>query len=340
MRVLPLVLSAAAALALTTGLASAQSAPGTVVSNSIDLSYVSGGSTITVPSAATATFTVDRKIDLNVDALDGGALVYAEQGADDAVLNFLVENLGNGTQGFDIGITTAGTLGLTYATTAGAEGTYWVTISTSPTPGAATETLYNVNGTRNAGDLPAGGRYYVHLYANVATSATSGQTRSFDVIARALDAGTATITAEVRGQGAGGIDTVFADPGADGRELATESLTINAPDLSATKSVAVVSENLNGNFNCATGAPVPGSEAAIPGACLEYTITVTNGAGATNAARNLVITDALPGEVTYVALNAGTFTTVTRSGRTVTGNLTTLAPGSTASFTIRATVGN
>lgn len=340
MRVLHLALTAAAALALSTTLAAAQAAPGTSVVNTIDLSYTSGGNTISVPGAASATFTVDREIDLNVDGLNGGGIVYAEQGANDPVLSYLVENLGNDTQGFDINVASTGSLALTYATTAGAEGTYWVVISNSATPGAGTEVLYDVNGTRNAGDLPAGGRYYVHVYANIPNSATSGQSRSFDVIATALNAGTNTITTEVSGQGLTGIDTVFADPGQDGRESASESLQVNAPDLVATKSVAVISENLDGTFNCATGSAVAGAESPIPGACLEYTISVTNSSGATLAASNLQIVDQLPSGVTYRSHAVGSFTTVTRSGSTVTGNRTSLAPGATASFTIRASVGN
>lgn len=341
MRVLHLALSAAAALALSTTLASAQAAPGTVVSNTIDLSYTSGGTTITRDDAATANFTVDRKIDLNVDGLNAGGIVYAEQAANDPVLSFLVENLGNDTQGFDINVASTGSLGLTYDPTgAGAEGTYWVVISSNATPGDPSEVIYNANGTINAGDLPAGGEYYVHVYANIATTATSGQSRSFDVTATALDAGTNTVTAEDRGNGINAVDTVFADPNEDGFESAAESLQIEAPDLSASKTVAVISENLDGSFNCVTGSPVAGAEAPIPGACLEYTISVTNASGATLAASNLQITDALPADVTYEGHNAGTFTTVTRSGSTVTGNLTSLAPGATASFTIRATVGN
>jgi len=340
MRVLHLALSAAAALALSTTLASAQSSPGTLVSNTIDLSYSSGGTTITQSSAATATFTVDRKIDLNVDGLNGGSTVYAQQAANDAVLSYVVQNLGNDTQGFDVTVDSSGTLGLTYATTAGAEGTYWVVISNNAIPGAGTETLYDVTATRNAGNLPPGGRYWVHVYANIATTATSGQARTFTVTATALNAGSNTIATELRNQGLNGIDTVFADPGTDGFEAASESLQVNAPVLSATKGVAVISENLDGTFACATGSPVVGAQAAIPGACLEYTITVNNGAGATQTATDLTITDQLPAGVSYVAHDKGTFTSVSLSGTTLTAMVSTLPAGANASFTIRATVGN
>lgn len=341
MRVLHLALSAAAALTLSTTLAFAQSTPGTVVTNTIDLSYTAGGGTVSVPSAASAAFTVDRKIDLNVDGLNGGGIVYAEQGANDPVLSYLVQNLGNDTQGFDINVTSAGTLGLIYDPAGtGAEGTFWVAISNSPTPGAGNEVIHNATGTRNAGNLTAGGIYYVHVYANVANTATSGQSRTFEVIATTLNAGSNVITAQVRNRGLDGIDTVFADPDLNGLESATESLQINAPELTATKIVTVVSENPDGTFNCVNGAPVTGAEASIPGACVEYTITVRNGAGATLTATNLQIKDQLPDGVTYAGHTPGSFTSVTRSGSTVTGTLATLAPGGEASFRIRATIGN
>lgn len=339
MRALHLSLAAAAELALTTTLAWAQVAPGTLVSNTIDLSYTSGGSTISVPSAATATFTVDRKIDLNVDGLDSGAIVYAEQAADHAALSYLVQNLGNDTQGFDIDVLTSGTLSLAYDPTgSGTEGTFWVVISDSATPGAGSEVVYDATGTRNAGDLPAGGDYWVHLYVNVSTSAASGQTSSFQVTATALDSGTNTVTTEDRDNGLGGVDTVFADPDADGQEAASETLQINAPELSASKVLTVVSENLDGTFNCASGSPVGDAEAPIPGACLEYTITVMNAPSATLPATDLVIVDPLPSGVTYAGHTNSGFTSVTRSGNTVTGSLASLPPGGTASFRIRVTV--
>lgn len=339
MRIVQMALSALAIVTLSTTLASAQAAPGTTITNTIDLSYSSGGTTISAPAAASVSFTVDRQIDLIVEGLNAGAVVFAEQGANDPVLSFSVQNLGNDDQGFDISIATSGTLALTYATTAGAEGTYWTVISDDATPGAGTEVLYDVSGTLNAGDLPAGGTYYLHVYANIANTATSGQSLSVDVTATALDAGTSTVTVELRDQGLDAIDTIFTDPGLDGFEEATEALTINAPELTASKTVTVISENLDGTFNCATGTQVAGAEAPIPGACLEYTISVTNGSGATLAARNLQIVDEMPIDVTYEAHAVGSFTTVTNAGRIVTGDLTNLAPGATATFTIRATVG-
>ncbi|TNC52363.1 DUF11 domain-containing protein [Rubellimicrobium rubrum] len=340
MRFFNMALSAAAALAFSTTLASAQAAPGTTVTNSIDLSYSSGGTTISTTGAATASFRVDRKINLNVTGLDASATVFAEQGANDPVLTFLVDNLGNATQGFDINVASSGALGLTYDPAGtGAEGTFWITIGTTQAVGA-NEPVYNANGLVNAADLAPNGKFYVHVRANVANNAASGQSRNFDVTATALESGTANAVAQLLGQGLNGVDTVFADPGTDGRQTAAETLRINAPALTASKTVTVISENRDGTFNCANGQPDSGAQAAIPGACIEYTITISNAATATLPARNLTITDALPAGVAFARLDRGGFSTVTQSAGTVTGNLTNLAPGGTASFTIRATVSN
>lgn len=314
---------------------------GTVVTNTISLSYTAGGNTIEDPAAATATFSVDRKIDLAVTGLNAGAIVYAERSQDEAILSYRVENLGNDPTGFDINIVDTGALGLTYDPLgAGMAGTWHVVISDNATPGLGIETLYDINGTVNVGDVPPEGAFFVHIYANIRDDAEDLDQRDFEVTATALDAGTNNPTVEVRGEGLNGLNIVFADLGLNGFETAEQSLIILAPDLTAIKTVAVISENLDGAFNCETGAPVAGAEATIPGACVQYTISVTNAPSASMAASDIEIVDALPAQVTFVTLDSGNFDTVTETGGVITGSIASLAPGVTASLTIRATIGN
>ena len=322
------------------GAAQAQdAAPNTLVTNTVSLSYTSGGNTISTPAAATVSFRVDRKIDLSVTALNAGAAVTAQQGQDQATLSFAVDNLGNATTGFDIDVTATGALAMVYNATPGTKGAYYVTISDSPTPGAGTETAYNPAGIIRARDVAAKGKFYVHIYANIPNDATDGQQKIFAVTAKALQDGTAALMTEDRTQGALGVDTVFADPGTDGTESKSETLTVNAPNLTVAKTNAVISENLAGTFDCAAGAAEAGAAAFIPGACIEYTITVSNGT-ASVAASDVVVTDALPAGVTYVSHTTGGFTSVARSGSTLTGTLASLAPNASASFKIRARIGS
>lgn len=313
---------------------------GTDITNTVSLSYTSGGNTIEVDDIATSTFTVDRKIDLAVTGLNAGALVNAERAQDLASLSWMIENLGNDPQGFDINVTDTGPLGLTYdAMGSGNAGTWWVVISDNATPGAGTEAPYDIVGTNSIGDILPEGMFYVHIYASIPETAASLSSRDFLVAATVLDEATNDVTVESRGNGINAVDVVFADPAPGGTEQFSQTLQILAPELSATKTVTVISENLDGTFNCASGSPVVGAEAAVPGACVEYTITVTNSPTASAPAVDVEITDALPTNLTFVSLNQGTFDSAVHNSGTITAGVDPIAVGGSASLTIRATVG-
>jgi uncharacterized repeat protein (TIGR01451 family) len=329
------------------GLAGAAPAAGTIpgvsISNSIDLSYeTSADDTITLDDAANATFVVDRKIDFTLVGQDAGNNVNVEQD-DERFLTFRLENEGNDTSGYDIDVASGGAIGLVYdADGTPVSGEYDVLIGTDPNDDS-TFVRYDPNGIVNIGDIAADGVVYVRIVGYVPSNALDGQTQPFQVTAVPLLAGTATPTTEVTGQGAGAVDTVFADDGEDGTETDTEQFTVTAPNLTAAKTALVVSENRDGSFNCASGAIVTEANgntgAAIPGACVEYTISVSNGDGTTTAATNMTITDDLPAEVTYSSIiDIVGFDSVTQSGGTVTATIATLAADAAASFKVRAVI--
>lgn len=329
---------AVALLMGTTSLALATPS-GTTVTNSVNLSYETSGVPVSVPNAASTSFVVDTAVDLLVDGQDASNSVTATRNQNPAVLTFQVQNLGNAPFGFDVDVSRTGAIGLTYnAAGAGAPGTYFVAYGTSPTYNAATATVYNTAGFVNVMNRNEGESFYVYVVANIPATVTDGQVDTFTVTARALTASTNTPVAELTGQGVNNVDIVFADPGTNGFEADNETLVIAAPELTATKTSVVLSENRDGTFNCASGTAVVGAAAYIPGACIQYTITLTNAAGASTAATNVSITDALPADVTYVAHSAGTFDSVTLSGSTLTATEASVAPGASVSFTVRATI--
>jgi uncharacterized repeat protein (TIGR01451 family) len=88
----------------------------------------------------------------------------------------------------------------------------------------------------------------------------------------------------------------------------------------------------------ATPAASPANPAAIPGACIEYLITVENTGPV--AATEITLTDILPGELTYVAevRNNWAASTLAVSGNTVTITDGTINAGQTATLTLRATL--
>jgi uncharacterized repeat protein (TIGR01451 family) len=348
------------------GLTWAQTAPNTLVTNTISLSYNSGGTTptVTVDDAATVEFRVDRKVDLAVTAntAAGQLIVNPGQaggfGAGQVFLPFQLQNLGNDTQGFVIAVTGGGTIGggsgLTYSATATTTaGTWYVMVG--PNADGSAATVYDVSAAGNAGDLAPGASRYVFVIANVPIGATDGQFDDFTVTATATNAGTATAVTEDRTQGLTGVNTVFADAatnstrtgnqidaGLNGKDADETRLLVNAPILTATKTAVVLDELLPGStFNCATGGAATGAPlAAIPGACVEYTITVTNAGSASIAASNIAVTDPIPANTTYAGHTAGAFT-VTTTGTpvsSVSATLGTLAAGASQSFRIRVTV--
>ena len=133
------------------------------------------------------------------------------------------------------------------------------------------------------------------------------------------------------------VDTVFADTGRDNSENALDDYTVSAATLTVTKTSTVISDPVNSTTN----------PKMIPGAVVEYCITVANGSGAATAT-NVTITDPIPANTTfqsntvYVDGNAscqnGTNTTDAPSGGNLTMGLSSITGGSTSSARFRVTV--
>ncbi|MGY6535545.1 MAG: hypothetical protein ACXIVG_09400 [Pararhodobacter sp.] len=354
-------LALSTALAVFAGGAMAQTAVNTEVTNTINLSYNSGAETATVTQneAASVVFNVDRKVDVVVAAQTGDGVFGAVPG-EQVTLPFLVQNQGNDTQGFVISVDHGGNIGiadgLTYSATATTdEGQYYVVVSDDGNISGAT--VYDVTAGPNAGDLAAGGQYYVIIVANVPIGATDGELDNFIVTATATTAGGNIPVEQNREQGLTGVNTVWADAASNstrtgnpiddptnGKAADETQILITAPNMTATKTVVVLDEMLPGSgFDCVAGGTATGSPlAAIPGACLEYTITVTNNSDAT-AAENITITDVIPGNTTFAGTSDGDFNAVSfnEGTNTVTATLSSLGagdPSPTASFRIRVTI--
>lgn len=362
-----LVLSTALG-ALLAGGALAQTAPDTLVTNTISLTFNSGTGTPTVTLPAqpshTVEFRVDRKLDLGVTAQASGGLVPVVPGQAAVTFAYRVENRGNGTQGFVIVVTDTGDIGVAGGLTRAsavttAEGQYYVLIG--PNADGSGGTIYNGG---NAGDLDPGEQFYVVIVANIPITSLDAQIEDFVVRATVTDAGTADPVTEDRSLGLMGVNRVFADaasssartgteidPALNGKDADETRLEVRAPVLTATKTAVVLDEGLPGStFNCVAGGPATGSPlAAIPGACVQYTIAVQNTSPSGTAATSVVITDPLPAQVTfrgvstiaYTGAAAGSASTTNEpniAGTTVSATIGNLPAGVTGTFTIRVTV--
>lgn len=124
--------------------------------------------------------------------------------------------------------------------------------------------------------------------------------------------------------------------GAFSLQLVTVTV-INVPEpvITASKSVAVIAEPRH-RVDCATSSPIASAQAAIPGSCLEYTITVASSPNGSAAATDVSIVDRLPPEVLFQSVfqNLG-FSSVSSAGGVLTATIGSLAAGSSASIKIR-----
>lgn len=284
--------------------------PGTLVDNTATISYSVNAQPQADVDSTTASFVVDRRVDFSVSRM-GGALTPTNLGDTDGFLDFYVTNLSNGDLDFNLlfsQLTAAD--GPIYG--AGTEDTgvdmnnvrIRVSSALDPVglPGTGPDPL--LTDPSYIDNLPEDRSIRVRLYADtpgaLAAAAIAGL--SLDVSA-ADPAGTvaapgANLT-ESASWNAGSVDNVFADNGngaLDNFETANDGFDIQAAQLTITKSAVVISDPINGVTN----------PRAIPGAIIEYTITIDN-SGGTAAATGISIDDTIVAEVLFndVAYDAG-----------------------------------
>jgi uncharacterized repeat protein (TIGR01451 family) len=261
---------------------------GSTITNNVSVSFDVGG----VPqNAVTAsnTFTVDRRVNVNVEFI--GAATNVSPGQQNAVIAFDVTNLSNSTIDLD----------LTAALTAGTGANI-----------ANFQIYRDTDGDRvlSAAELAAGPITFLDevgedvtraliVIADIGLGAVNGDDFDVTLTADAHAAGGAGLGAELAGTtgaNTNGVDTVLFD-GAGATDSAnqgdfsdTGTYTVAGALVTVAKTSRVVSDPVNGATN----------PKAIPGATVAYCITVSNATGAATAT-NVDVLDNLPVDVTYDA---------------------------------------
>lgn len=337
-----LILASSTALmfAATGAALAAGTAAGTGIINEINVSHVVGGNTITLPSAATSEIVVDQAIDFSL-LLGSPATIPVEAGDLEVDMIFTLTNTGNAPARFDIDvdqIVDTNGINLTYDPTGSGNPGTWSFFFADASPTTPTPALYEPAGINGIGPIAPDASYFVAVIANI-PDAPDGANDAFTVTARPTNASGTALLSELRGSGLTGLDIVFADPLEDGVETETSAYQVQAPQLSASKTAQVVSENLDGTFSCSSGAAEAGASSFIPGACVEYTITVSNDPLATNSANDLTFTDVLPTGTTLIGvINNSGFDSVTIGANAIEGTVLQLMPGTSATLTFRVTI--
>lgn len=258
----------------------ALTASGTNISNTATINYNVASTAQTAIVSNTETFMVDAKVDLTVAGTGGN--INVTPGTTAQVLKFTVTNTGN--EPFDYALTTvAGTLNFT--------------------PTNVAIYVDDGDGLRNAGDtltstitnLAAAASKVVFIQADIPLSATNTQiaTYSLKAVAALASAGGAipaqaadvkTTKQYVYADGAG---TATGDVVRDKTHSTNLTYTAVTSALTISKTSVVIWDPVN-----LTVSPL-----YIPGAVVEYAITISNGAGGAQADA-IALTDTLAANLT------------------------------------------
>jgi uncharacterized repeat protein (TIGR01451 family) len=277
--------SALALIAMTSAPALAEgTSAGTTISNTVNVTYEVGG---IVQNAETATdnFTVDRRVNVNVEYI--GPATSVSPGQQDAVIAFDVTNLSNSIVDLDLAAAlTAGT-GANIAN-------FQFYLDDGDNVFDAGDTLVTF-----LDEVGEDQTRRVFVIADIGLNAANGDEFDVTLTANAHAGATAgSLGAELvatSGANTAGIDTVLFDgQGAtdaerDGAFSDTGTYEVAGADVTVTKSSRVVSDPVN----------LTNNPKAIPGATVEYCIRVANAAGAATAT-DVNVTDNLPSDVTFV----------------------------------------
>lgn len=286
------LLGAVSALALVSmssapALAAGTSA-GDLITNNVSVSFEVGN---IAQNAVTAsdTFTVDQRVDVSVAFI--GSTVSVSPGETQAELAFDVTNLSNATVD----------LSLAQALTAG---------TSANISNIAIYIDSDGDRTLSTTELAAGPVTYLDevgedvtvaliIVGDISTSASDGDTFDLALTADAhAGGGAGSLGAELTGStgaNTAGIDTVLFDGSGDtdapndGAFSDTGDFLVSGAQVAVAKTSSVISDPVNGTTN----------PKAIPGATVQYCITVSNAAGAATATAVNVVDD-LPADVTYL----------------------------------------
>ncbi len=272
---------------------------GTVITNNASLTFSVGGVAQTA-IVGTAAFTVDDKVNLTVA---GGIQKAVTPGQVGALTPFTITNNGNATQGYNLTVADAVSGAYTVVTpiTDNFNAAFGYTIFPNPSCDGATI----VGGAiTTIPTLAAGATYCVLVSTNIAATQVNGDAAVISLKAvttwptplvpaeepAAVVAG--AVVANTAGANTAGVDVVFADvagavdAATDGAHSTYGAYKVLSAVLSVAKAATLLCDPVNGNTNPKN----------IPGAVVQYAVTITNAAGAASATLTQV-SDALAAQL-------------------------------------------
>lgn len=254
----------------------------------------SGNSNPGVNNGAATTFLVDNKI-LHTVTEVGSSVNATAPGATNVVATFLVTNSGNTSQGYLLSVLNQATGTAAPAFGTNADNTdvnnLRIRVEAGPVAGGNAAAYDPTDTATNIASLAEDQFVRVYVLVDVPLTATNGQYANVLLAAQATNDNTTTVVTQTSGADTAAVDVVFADAGAtprDGIAEANDQYAISSAMLSIAKISTVVSDPFNNLTN----------PKAIPGAVVQYAITVTNTGG--SAATGVSVNDPLPANTTFV----------------------------------------
>ncbi|MGJ8537225.1 MAG: hypothetical protein ACSHW2_08730 [Parasphingopyxis sp.] len=268
----PLLLAALSPVCLASQAQAAGTLAGTSIENTATASYDDGGTTITVDSN-TVSLIVDEILDIAVTSADPGD-IPVRPGELDAVLKFTVTNGGNGPEPVLLTIDP----NIASDDFDPAAVTIFIDTDDNGVYDVGTDTLYTL---ATPPTLDPDASITVFLLGDIPAAATDGERSEVELTGTAAT-GSGTPGTVFAGQGEGGGDAVVGSTGATANDSGFYAVVDATLDL--TKSATVLDP-----FGGAT---------QVPGSIITYRLTAeTTGSGSID---NVVISDAIPGDTTYV----------------------------------------
>jgi uncharacterized repeat protein (TIGR01451 family) len=308
---------------------------------------------ITSPAA---TFVVDNKVDLTV-AEQTANYVSVTPNQQDAYLTFTVTNEGNYVQDYVL----SAAAGADYF--GGADNFDAANLAVFVESGANAGYQADEDTATFIDELAPDADKTVYIVGDILPEEVNGEISAITLTATTHDGGAVgsqgaqTTNDEGDADDPATVQVVFADAAGDtdgeysGSHSDTGAFKVVSAALTVTKTSNVISDPFSTT-----------NPKAIPGAVIEYTITVANAAGSGNTATAIVVTDSLAAEAATLVFNPDTYGSgegiqVTINGgsalalsnatdsdqgqwdaNTVTVTGIDLAPGQTATVTFRVTV--
>lgn len=316
---------------------------GTDILNNVTVDFQVGGVDQT-QATASDTFQVDRvvRFTLEESATIVNGTTSVVPGEEDAVTAFTLTNTSNDVLDFSLVASQIATGG---STPTGDDAFDVSNLEFFVDDGdgvfdPATDTLTSVD------DLAADGSVTIFIIGDIASSQVNGDIAGVTLTGTALNSdGSAIVASDDSDVNTAGVETIFGDTDRDGVEAADDDYTVTAAELSVAKVSRVISDPVSS-----------ANPKAIPGAVVEYCISVTNAAGGATAT-GVTLSDNLSTitGVTFVPSSAfvdgttfdaatSTCTAGTTAGTytagtdTVSGTLSDIAGGETRTLVFQVTI--